>query len=271
MTSSLRDRIGVDIGQKLRLEPAIEWAAASGVRVIDVCLDPDEELLRDGAARAKDARARLEREGITLGLHTLSAVNIAEFSPYLADATDAYLAAYIAAAKRLGAGWVVVHAGYHFNADKRKRMEAALARLERASALAEREGVTLLLENLNPEPDDAEVQYLAHDLEECHYFFGQLHSPALRWSFTVNHAHLLPEGIEGFLKRMDLKRCGEVRLADCRGTVEEHLRPGEGTIDFPATFALIEGGGYRGHYMQAFGTLDDMLAGRELLARMAGT
>jgi sugar phosphate isomerase/epimerase len=98
-----------------------------------------------------------------------------------------------------------------------------------------------------------------------------LHSPALRWSFTVNHAHLLPEGIEGFLKQMDLKRCGEVRLADCRGAVEEHLRPGEGTIDFPATFALIEGGGYRGHYMQAFGTLDDMLAGRELLARMAGT
>ena len=33
--------------------------------------------------------------GITMGLHTLSAVNIAEYSPYLAEAADHYLRAYI--------------------------------------------------------------------------------------------------------------------------------------------------------------------------------
>ena len=66
-----------------------------------------------------------------------------------------------------------------------------------------------------------------------------------------------------------MRRCGEVRLADCRGTHEEHLKPGEGTIDFPAMFAAIEASGYRGHYMQAFGSLDDMLEGREA-SRAAG-
>ena len=145
----------------------------------------------------------------------------------------------------------------------------AAAAYRRAADLASRQGVVLLLENLNPEPDDAEVQYLAHDLEECQFFFSQLDSPALRWSFTVNHAHLTPDGIDGFLDALDLGRCGEVRLADCRGTIEEHLYPGQGSIDFAAMFARIESEGYRGHYMQAFGSLDDMLSGRETLAAMA--
>jgi sugar phosphate isomerase/epimerase len=269
MTASFRDRIGIDILQKLSLEPAIDWAAANGVRYIDVCIDPDQELLRDGSDRARAARRKLEDQGIVLGLHTLSGVNIAEFSPYVSEGADAYLDAYIRAAEHLGARWIVVHAGYHFSDDKEKRMRAALARLERASREAERRGVTLLLENLNPEPEQAEVQYLAHDVEECVYFFSRLDSPALRWSFTVNHAHLTPEGIDGFLDSLDIGRCGEVRIADCRGTVEEHLYPGKGTIDFPAMFARIEGLGYRGPYIQAFGTLDDMLAGRDTLTAMA--
>ena len=32
----LRDRIGVDLGRKIRLEGGIEWAAKNGVRFIDV-------------------------------------------------------------------------------------------------------------------------------------------------------------------------------------------------------------------------------------------
>jgi sugar phosphate isomerase/epimerase len=69
---------------------------------------------------------------------------------------------------------------------------------------------------------------------------------------------------------MDLGRCGEVRVADSHGRYEEHLRPGEGSIDFKRMFTRIEGGGYRGHYMMAFGTLDDMLKGRDTLVRAAG-
>jgi hypothetical protein len=36
---SLRDRIGIDIGRRLRLEDGIEWAARNAVRHIDVQLD----------------------------------------------------------------------------------------------------------------------------------------------------------------------------------------------------------------------------------------
>ena len=40
-------------------------------------------------ARVRAVRAALDRHGIRLGLHTLSAVNVAETSPYLRDAVDA--------------------------------------------------------------------------------------------------------------------------------------------------------------------------------------
>ena len=265
----MKDRIGIDINQKLALEPAVEWAVKHKVPCIDLCLDQTPELLERGSRRLAAARKKLEGAGIRLGLHTLSAVNIAETSPFVGAATDAYLASYLDAAKKLGAGWIVVHGGYHFGSDKRPRMEAAVARIARAAKAAEKKKVKLLLENLNPEPEQAEVHYLAHDLEECRYYFERLDSPALGWSFTVNHAHIRPNRIDAFMAGLDMRRCGEVRLADCRGTHEEHLRPGEGTIDFPAMFAAIEASGYRGHYMQAFGSLDDMLIGRAMLAALA--
>jgi sugar phosphate isomerase/epimerase len=264
----LFDRIGVDINQKLPLEAAVEWTLNHKVPYIDLCLDQTPELLQKDSPRMKKARAQLDKAGVRLGLHTLSAVNIAETSPFVTKAADQYLAAYIDAAGRLGAGWIVVHGGYHFGSDKKPRMDAAVARIARVCTMAERKRVKLLLENLNPEPKDAEVHYLANDLEECRYYFDRLDSPALGWSFTVNHAHIRPNRIDAFMKGLDMKRCGEVRLADCRGTHEEHLKPGEGTIDFPAMFAAIEKSGYRGHYMQAFGSLDDMLKGRQTLAKL---
>ena len=266
--SRLFDRIGVDINQKLPLEQAVEWAVKHKVPYIDLCLDQTPELLEKGSTRWRKARTALENAGIRLGLHTLSAVNIAETSPYVSDATDGYLAAYMSAAQHLDAGWIVVHGGYHFGSDKRARMDAAVARIARAAKAAEKRNVKLLLENLNPEPERAEVHYLCADLEECRYYFDRLDSPALGWSFTVNHAHIQPNKISEFMKGLDMKRCGEVRLADCRGTHEEHLRPGEGTIDFPAMFAAIEKSGYKGHYMQAFGSLDDMLKGRQTLSEL---
>ena len=265
----LLDRIGVDINQKLPLEAAVDWSVKHKVPFIDLCLDQTPELLRADSSRLKNARKQLEKAGVQLGLHTLSAVNIAETSPFASKAADDYLAAYIDASRHLGAGWIVVHGGYHFTSDKKARMDAAVARIARAAKLAEKKKARILLENLNPEPERAEVHYLCADLEECKYYFDRLDSPALGWSFTVNHAHIQPNTIAEFMAGLDMTRCGEVRLADCRGTHEEHLKPGEGTIDFTAMFAAIEKSGYRAHYMQAFGSLDDMLKGRETLAKLA--
>jgi sugar phosphate isomerase/epimerase len=267
----LRERIGIDFGGKMRIEDALAWAAANEVFYADVCMDNAPNALDTfDRARVKALRALLDRHGIRLGLHTLSAVNVAETSPFLRDAVDQYLRAYVDLARRLAAGWIVVHAGYHFTADYERRKRAALDRLERVAGYASKAGVRLLLENMNREPDDAEVRYLGYDISECRYYFERIDAPHLGWAYTVNHAHMLPGGIAGFTRAFDLRRCGEVRLTDNRGDKEEHLRPGEGTIDFKAMFDSIEDAGYRGHYMLAFGSIEDMKQGRDYLVAVAG-
>ena len=265
MGESLRDRIGVDIGRRLRLEDGLVWAARNQVRYIDIQLDTGANAFTTfDDARAHAIRDRCGRDGIHLGLHTLSAINVAEYSPLVSEAVDDYMRAYIDIAPRLGAEWIVVHAGYHFTDDVAERMAAGLARLQRMVVYAEQRGARLLLENLNKEPADAEVHYLAHTIEEWRHYYEKIDSPAFALSFTANHAHLMPDGVEGFVATTPWDRVAEVRLADCwRNGHEQHLLPGEGDFDFGAMFRLIEAKGFTGHYMSAFGTLDDMQAARD--------
>jgi len=268
---ALLDRIGIDLGRKIRLEEGIELAARHGVRFIDVQLDAGENgMERFDEARADAVRAACQRHGIALGLHTSSAVNVAEYAPVVAAAVDGYLRAYLDAYRLLDARWIVIHAGYHFTNDKDLRMRAGLERIRRIVAAAEERGAILYLENLNKEPQAAEVHYLAHTLEEWRYYYEPIDSPSLRLSFTVNHAHLVPEGVDGFIDALDFRRVGEVRLADCfRNGHEVHLVPGQGDLDFGRMFKRIEAAGFSGHYTNAFGSLDDMLMARQGLVATA--
>ena len=265
-----KDRIGNDSGST-RLEDALAWAAANGIHFLDFNADIGPNVMDSWTGeRVAAVRAACAEHDIHIGLHTLSGVNTAEFSPLMADAADAYLTANIDLAQQMGCEWTIVHAGFHFTSNRRDRVEASLARLQRATAYAESLGARLLLENLNFEPDDAEVHYLAHNIEECKVYFDAIQSPSLGMAFTINHANLVPEGIGGFLDAFGVDRIGEVRLADNNGDKEVHLVPGEGNIDFPAVFSRIEDAGYTGHYSMAFGTLEDRLRAREEFARYAG-
>ena len=115
---SPRDRIGIDIGRKLLAEDAEAWAAANDVCYFDIQSDiaPNQMERFDGATCAAIREACAERS-LHMGLHTLSAFNVAKIEPFLRDAADQYLCAYIDLAKRMAPEWVVVHGGYHFTYD----------------------------------------------------------------------------------------------------------------------------------------------------------
>jgi sugar phosphate isomerase/epimerase len=263
---TLRDRLGVDTGGT-RLEDTIEWAARHQFHYLDFNADLGPNHIDQwDATRVRAIREACARHNLHLGLHTLSGVNVAEFSPRVAEAVDAYLQANVDLAVRLACEWVIVHAGFHFSANVPARTNASLDRLRRLTAYAEKIGARLLLENLNVEPERAEVHYLAHTVEECRPYFDEISSEHFGWAFTVNHAHLVPEGITGFLDAFGVARIGEIRLADNTGEYEVHLKPGEGTIDFASLFRRLESGGYRGHYAMAFGNLADKLAARDFFA-----
>ena len=114
---TLKQRIGIDIGRRVSVEDGLEWAAKNDVHFIDVQTDIHPNALEGfDAERIAGVRALKEKHNINLGLHTLSGVNVAEFSPFCRDAVDAYLKAYIDLAPQVGADWIVVHGGYHFTA-----------------------------------------------------------------------------------------------------------------------------------------------------------
>jgi sugar phosphate isomerase/epimerase len=264
--ATLKDRIGYDAGAT-PLEDALATAARHGFFYLDFNADTGANRLDAwDAARVSAVRQACERSGIHLGLHTSSAVNVAEFSPHVSQGVDEYLQANVDLAARLGCEWVVVHGGYHFSSAVKERIAASLERLKRLTAHAEARRAYLVLENLNREPDRAEIHYLAHNVEECRIYFDAIQSPSFGWAFTVNHAHLVPEGINGFIDAFGAGRIGEVRLADNTGEYEIHLLPGEGTIDFKSMFTRLESAGYRRHYTMAFGSLDDKIKARDRLA-----
>ena len=231
----LRERIGVDLGQRNRIEDGLAAAVANDIRFLDLKIDVAPNAIETlTPERIKNIRDICEANGIHVGVHTMSAVNMAEVAPHVRDGVERYLMGHMDACKKLGGEWMVVHAGYHFTSDVKMRMEAGLERLKRLSDYAEKIDLTLLLENMNWEPDDAEVHYLAHNVEETLYYFDRLDSPKLRWAFTANHAHIVEDGVDAFLAAMDIKRCDEVRLADCwRNGKEEHLLPGQGRFRLP--------------------------------------
>ncbi|WP_338740000.1 sugar phosphate isomerase/epimerase family protein [Haloplanus salilacus] len=263
---TLKERIGVDVGQKLTIEEAVEWAADNDVHYVDVCLDDgpiDPDAYDD--AEVESIRDTCEDADISLGLHTLSAVNVAETSAHVDDAVDAYLQAYVDIGDMVHADRIIVHGGYHFTDDYEDRVAASKARLRRIIEYAGDAHPDLLLENHNFEPDASEMKYVPVTLDEVTEYFDELEADTLGWAFNPPHARQFPEDIDGYFETLGPDLCAEVRLNDNHGDVEEHLAPGEGDLDFDATFRLIEESGYDGHYMLAFGTLQDMLDGREYL------
>ena len=266
MAMSLADRIGYDAGGA-NLEDALATAAAHGFHYLDFNADIGPNRLDNWTGqRVHGVRDTCQRHEIRLSLHTASSVNIAEYSPEVDAAVDQYLRSNIDLAHRLHCEGVVVHGGYHFSSQLEARRSASLARLQRAVEYAEGQEVVLFLENLNFEPDDAEIHYLAHTVEECRFYFDAISSEHFGWAFTVNHANLVPEGIDGFLDAFGVGRIGEVRLADNLGVKEVHLNPGEGNIDFAAIFRRLESSGYAKFYTMAFGTLEDKIAARDTFA-----
>ncbi len=264
---SFRDRIGYDSGAT-PLEETLQWAASHDFHYVDFNADRPPNILTNWSDdRVVKVREACARDDIHLGLHTQSSINVAEYAPYLSEAVDQYLNENIDLAVRLNCDWVEVHAGYHFSSNLADRKASALERLKRTVGHAERVGMQLLIENLNFEPDDAEVHYLAHNVEECRYFFDAIDSPSLQWAFTVNHAHLVPEGIGGFLDAFGVGRMAEARLADSLGDKELHLLPGQGNIDFAAMFKRLDSMGFQGHYMMALGNLEEKLAARDFFVR----
>jgi sugar phosphate isomerase/epimerase len=249
------------------LERAIERGVALGFTRVDFNADtPDNYPGTFTPERLRAVRALAERHGVALGLHTLSAVNMAEVTPVMHVAIDEYLRQNLALAQALGCGYVICHGGYHFGADRAVRLQTAIDRMRRAADWAEQRDLDIYFENHNKEPDEAEIHYMPRDVAEMRAFFEAIRHPRFKWAFNVGHAHLVPDGFDGFLDAFGVAKIGQVRLNDTHGRHEEHLVPGEGIVDFRRVFRRLTDAGYAGPFTLDFGNPEQKAAWRDTFA-----
>jgi sugar phosphate isomerase/epimerase len=123
---------------------------------------------------------------------------------------------------------LIVHLGERSDEWSPRTIEYALTALEHLGAFAHPLGVRPLVENLTGEPTTpAHLMQILND--------GHLDSIGV--CLDLGHAHFtvgIPEAITSFGERTV-----QVHAHDNHGVKDEHLFPGDGTIDWPATTAAL--------------------------------
>jgi sugar phosphate isomerase/epimerase len=249
------------------LEQSIQWAVDHGFSRVDFNADgPPNYPGTFTPDRAQKVRALAAEHGVRLGIHTLSAVNMAEITPVMAAAADEYVRRNFDLARALGCGYVICHGGFHFTGDREARIAAGIERMKKAATWAEERELDIYFENHNWEPDHAEIHYVPHTVDEMRLYVDAVRSPRFKWAFTVGHAALVPDGFDGFLDAFGAERIGQVRLHDTHGKYEQHLLPGEGILDFRHVFRRLSAQGYTGPFTLDFGTPEQRITWRDTFA-----
>lgn len=124
---------------------------------------------------------------------------------------------------------MVVHLGERTDTWSPRTLENALTALEHLDAFAQPLGVRLLVENLTSEPTTPE-----HLIE----IFRQGHLVRVGACLDLGHAHMTV-GIGEAIATLG-SRIGSVHVHDNHGFQDEHLWPGDGTIEWENTMTSLK-------------------------------
>lgn len=125
---------------------------------------------------------------------------------------------------------LVVHLGERADTWSPRTIENAITALEHLGAFASALGVRIVVENLLSEPTTPE--HLMMILEMGHL-------PQIGICLDLGHAHITV-GTDAAIATMS-NRIAQVHVHDNQGTKDEHLWPGDGTIDWPTTVQALKG------------------------------
>ena len=135
----------------------------------------------------------------------------------------------IEAAERIPFRNVVIHLGERTDAWSPRTIEYALTALEHLGAFARPLGVRLLVENILSESTTPDHLVLILDM-------GHLNNVGI--CLDLGHAHI-DGGIAPAVATLG-DRIASLHVHDNHGQKDEHLWPGEGTIDWPAAAAALQ-------------------------------
>ncbi len=155
-------------------------------------------------------------------------VDFSSFDDTVHDRGVAALLDAIELAQLLDAKTIVVHPGHGVvKRDRMKRLDRAAGVLRELSVIAEESDVLLAVENMVP-------GYLCDQWPELLKLVDATRSSAVRVCFDTGHANLTPD-FEDEARQL-LRYAVVLHLHDNDGDIDQHLFPGQGSIDW-ANFA----------------------------------
>jgi len=125
---------------------------------------------------------------------------------------------------------LVVHLGERDDVWSPRTIENAVTALEHLGAFAHALGVRILIENLLSEATSPEHLMLILEMG---------HLPQVGICLDLGHAHMTV-GVDSAIATMN-NQIAQVHVHDNHGTKDEHLWPGDGTIDWPTTVQGLKG------------------------------
>jgi sugar phosphate isomerase/epimerase len=214
--------------------------ARSGVSHIEIfCAQPhfnysDQQAIRDLANSLEENRLRLHslhaptQRDLAPGRESGFPISISDAERVRRlDAVDEVKRA-IEVAERIPFKYLIQHIAHSRQPADGRSFDAAFNSLEHLVVFAKHRGVTIALENTPGEFGSPS------SLEQ---FIKETHMKDLRFCFDIGHAHV-EGGVTAALEEMR-GRIVTTHLHDNHGEKDEHLLPGEGTIDWDAAIATL--------------------------------
>lgn len=138
--------------------------------------------------------------------------------------------------------------------ERQRRRRLYIQHLQLACGMAAQQGVTVLIEPLNP--DDA-PHYLLSTQAAAHAIREEVGAANLAVQFDLYHAQIVEGNLAAKLRRY-LAHVGHIQIASVPGRHE----PDAGEINYPWLFGLLDELGYRGwigcEYRPAKGTVEGL-------------
>jgi len=211
----------------LNLADALPAVAAQGVARVEWGLGSAGYFDEGDPADVAAVRAALDQTGVracTLHSRFGEGADLASLDPAVRRATVATHLDAINTARQVGARYLVLHAGHGPGGDRvAERLAHARDGLRALEPAARMAGVVLALENLPP-------SYPGSTAADLLDLLNAVGSPCLGICFDTGHAHLTGD-LPGMARAL-LPHAVTMHLHDNDGKSDQHLLPGQGSIDW---------------------------------------
>ncbi len=231
-------------------EEYLSFAIEHGFEHMEIDLfSPHQWLERFHKSRLRSLRQKLEAANLTVSFHTPYVLNLADFLPESRAAAVRYMERLLQVAQEIGSQWITVHPGYGIGIPtldwlRAKALDGLRWSLERLLPLAERVGVPLALENINPTGKGSQIVFLLDNPTELARLLHEFPSPQLKVCLDVGHA-AVADGFASFWSVVR-HRCVALHAHDNDSHDDLHLVPGQGSIDWEQVMSLLAQDGFNG-------------------------